>query len=263
MPEQSKFVCYLCFEDNGLIEFIKDYAESKQCSYCINVGKEAIAAPIEDVSQHFTDCLFQEYSRAVDEMGWIDGRWVGQFWDADELATDILGLEFPQGNEKQLLPALFRDHYEQDWCEADPYGLNNLERAESSWAYFREIVMHRRRFFFLLDQGDLDEPSGYDPGETLEKIFQYAEFLGLFIKLPPSTSLRRARYEDDKGTWETPEDLGPPPHWKSESIEQNEPGGHSHVLRLRRLRDCSDGNCKWPGVFRLGTLQDSKTSSIA
>ena len=184
MSDQEKFVCFRCFEDPGLVEFIKENSESEECSYCPSVGTGPIAAPIEDVSTHFTECLFQEYSWALDEMGRVDGEWFGQFWHADELATDVLGLEFPQGNEDRLLPDLFGEHYEQDWCEANPYGLNTQERAEFSWAYFREVVMHKRRFFFMLDKGDPYEPSAYDPGQVLEKIFEYAESSGQFVKLP-------------------------------------------------------------------------------
>ncbi len=66
MSEQEKFVCYRCFEDPELVEFIKENAESDECSYCPSVGREPIAAPIDDVSTHFTECLFREYSRAVD-----------------------------------------------------------------------------------------------------------------------------------------------------------------------------------------------------
>ena len=255
MSEHEKFVCHRCFEDPGLVEFIKENAESANCSYCPNVGREPIAASIDDVSAHFTECLFQEYSRAVDEMGRVDGEWFGQFWYADELATDVLGLQFPQGNEDQLLPDLFGEHYEQDWCEADPYGLNNRERAECSWTYFREVVMHRRRFFFLLDKGDPHEQSAFDPGEVLQKIFEYAEFSGRFVKLPSGTTLRRARYEEQEGTWKTPEELGPPPVAKANQSNRMSPAGIPMFYGCDDEETALKETATGPGYFAVGEFE--------
>ena len=219
------------------------------------MGTEPIAAPIDDVSEHFTECLFQEYSLAVNEMGWVDGEWFGQFWYADELATDVLGLEFPQENEDQLLPALFAEHYDQDWCEADPYSPNKWERAESSWAYFRNVVMYRRRFFFLLDKGDPDVPSAYDPGEVLEKIFEYAEFSGQFVKLPPGTHLCRARYEDYEGTWETHEELGPPPVGKANQSNRMSPAGIPMFYGCDDAETALTETATGPGHFAVGQFE--------
>ena len=164
MPEQGKFVCYCCFEDPGLVEFIKENAESEECSYCPQCGQGANCC----TNRRRISALHRVPIPRVQPGGGRNGmggwRVVWPILVREELATDVLGLEFPQGNEDQLLPDLFGEDYEQDWCEADPYGLNNQERAESSWAYFREVVMHRRRFFFLLDQGNPYERSAYDPG---------------------------------------------------------------------------------------------------
>ena len=63
------------------------------------------------------------------------------------------------------------------------------------------------------------------PGEILEKIFEYAEFSGQFVKLPSGTTLRRARYEDQEGTWKTPEELGPPPVGKANQSNRMSPAG--------------------------------------
>ena len=83
-----------------------------------------IAASIDEVSEHFVQCLFREFDLAVNVLGWDgpEGGWQGaSYWDAYDLAFDVIELEFPQGNEYLLLPRLFGEHIDQDWCEENGY----------------------------------------------------------------------------------------------------------------------------------------------
>ena len=93
------------------------------------------AAPIVDVSAHFIESLFREYDLAVNALGWVgsEGGFIGLHMDAEELVIGILGLEFPQDNQDSLLPFLFGAYYDEDWCERDPYGLNDSEWSQYSW----------------------------------------------------------------------------------------------------------------------------------
>ena len=131
-------------------------------------------------------------------------------------------------NEYQLLPDLFGEHY-----VPDPYGLNN-ERAESSWAYFREVVMHRRPC--------LPIPGAYVPERSLKRFSQNSA-----VKLPSGTTLRRAT----KKALEHPKNC-----CKGESIEQDEPSGYPHVLRSDEetaLKETATG----PGYFAVGEFEGS------
>ena len=123
MYEQDLFVCDKCFEDHGLIAFIRSNASANECSFCSAIDDGPIAASIDDVSEHFIECLLQEYALAVNQLGWTgsEGGYYGQHWDAEKLALDELELEFPQDNPELLLPPLFGEYYDQakSTCKLD------------------------------------------------------------------------------------------------------------------------------------------------
>lgn len=106
-----------------------------------------------------------------------------------------------------MLPHLFGEDYEQDWCAENGYGLNDQEWAKYSWEHFSTVVMHKRRFFFLAGDGDPDDPEVYSPREVLRAIFEYAQEMGLFKEIPAGTQFLRARREGCEPHLETPEDL--------------------------------------------------------
>ena len=146
MYAQGLFVCGNCFEDPGLVEFIRSNASATECSFCPTKDDRPIAASIDDVSAHFIECLFREYDLAVSALGWMGSEdgYIGQHWYAEELALEELELEFPQDNLKSLLPNLFGEYYDQDWCEQDPYGLNDSEWTRYSRACPKSDVEGRR-----------------------------------------------------------------------------------------------------------------------
>ena len=69
MYAQGLFVCGNCFEDPGLVEFIRSNASATECSCCPTKDDRPIAASIDDVSAHFIECLFREYDLAVSALG--------------------------------------------------------------------------------------------------------------------------------------------------------------------------------------------------
>lgn len=227
MHQQENFVCVNCFLDPGLVTFIEDNSVESACSYCKSIKGMPCAAPVDDVSAYFIECLFKEYALAVNELGW-DGReggWLGTFWDAEELACDVIGLEFPQGNGDELLPDLFGDYFDQDWCERDPYGLNYQQWAHYSWELFCRVVMHERRFFFLDVDHDPRDSQAYSPRQVLQTIFEYVELIGLFEQLAAGSKFFRARKVDCGPILGTAEDMGPPPFEMATQSNRMSPAG--------------------------------------
>ena len=258
------FVCENCFEDPGLIEFIRSNASAIECSFCPTRDEVPIAASIDEVSTHFVECLFQEYDLAVNALGWIgsEGGYIGQHWYAEELVADVLELEFPQDNQEQLLPHLFGEYYQEHWCERNPYGLNNSEWARYSWNRFCHIVTHERRYFFLGQNRDSDDPEVYSPGEVLSTIFDYAQDMGLFKELPAGSQLVRARREGNGPPHETPQDLGPPPAEKATQSNRMSPAGIPMFYACEEeetaLRETSSG----PGKFAVGRFETLRPITI-
>ena len=220
------YVCGACFDDPGLVSFIWGNASATECSFCPTIDETPIAAPVDDVSEYFIECLSREYDLAVNKLGWIgsEGGYIGQHWYASELALDVLELEFPQDNQEELLPHLFGEHFEEHWCERDPYGLSDSEWTRYSWERFCHIVMYERRFFFLGHRGG-DDTEAYSPGEVLTTIFDYADRMGLFRELPAGSQLIRARCEDNGPPLKAPQDLGPPPAEKATQANRMSPVG--------------------------------------
>ena len=189
MNGTDEYVCVNCFTDGGLIRFVEENASAHECSFCDCAGDAAIAAPIEDVSQHFLKSISREYDLAVNQLGWIgsEGGYLGTHWDGFDLATEELELEFPRNNEWKLLRALFGEYFDQDWCPERAYGLNDLARPRYSWEHFKNVVTHRRRYFFMDDEGAPNEPDVLTPAAVLQTIFSNAEGMGLFKVFPDSS----------------------------------------------------------------------------
>ena len=254
MSGAEQYVCVNCFTDLGMIQFVEQNAVSLVCSFCESIGETAIAAPIEDVSEHFLECIFREYDLAVNQLGYEGGFW-GPHWDGFELATDVLELEFPQSNEWALLDALFGEYFDQDWCPENAYGLDDLERPRYSWEYFRKVVMHERRYFFMDNQGDPDDTEVFSPAEILQTTFEYALNMGLFHEFSIGSRLVRARKERDGERYDSPRELGPPPYAAAKRANRMSPAG------IPMFYGCDDDDtallevAEGPGYYALGDFE--------
>ena len=257
MYEQGLFVCHNCFEDPGLVKFIRSHASASECSFCLTRDLVPIAASIDEVSTHFIECLFREYDLAGNALGWMGSEdgYYGQHWDAEELVHDHLELEFPNNNEELLLPHLFDEHHGQDWCERDPYGLNNSEWSRYSWEQFCHVVMHERRYFFLGQDRERDDPQVFSPREVLSTIFDYALEMGLFKELPAGSQLIRARFEGDEAKLETPQELGPPPADKATQSNRMSPAGIPMFYACDDEETALKETASGPGKFAVGRFE--------
>ena len=262
MNSTEQYVCASCFTDRGLVGFVEQNSVSQSCSFCGSVGETAIAAPIADVSEHFLRCLFREYDLAVGQLVYDDGRYWGPHWDTFELATDVLQLEFPQGNECTLLEALFGEYFDQEWCPENAYGLDDLERPRYSWENFRKVVMHERRYFFMDNQGDPYEADVFSPAEILQTIFEYARNMGLFLEFPSGSRLVRVRKEGDGERYDSPGELGPPPYAAAEQANRMSPAG------IPMFYGCDDDDtallevAEGPGSYALGEFETKRPAIL-
>ena len=264
MHQEEKFVCVSCFEEPALVRFVKKNAVAKECSFCSAKASVPIAASIDTVAEHFIKSLFREYDLAVNVLGWIgsEGGWIGTSWYAEELAIDVIELEFPQENQDLLLPHLFGEYIEQDWCEENAYGLNNQQLARYSWEHFCKVVMHERRFFFLRNDGNSYEPDVYSPGDVLRTIFEYAQQMDLFKEMPSGARLVRARREGRKPHLETPEELGPPPSDKANQSNRMSPAGVPMFYGCDDEDTALKETASGPGYFAVGRFETLRPATL-
>ena len=265
MAQNGPFVCHYCFFDSGLMSFIQENAVSNECSFCHTKCCGPIAALIDDVSKYFINCIRQEYNLAVNVLPWVgsEGGWIGTYWDAHDLALEELGLEFPQYNHDELLPYLFGLDYEQHWCEANGFGLNDSEMAMFSWDDFCRVVMHERRYFFLTHEGNPDELEADNPGEVLHKTFEYAERMDLFTQMPSGSHLFRARWEEGgKPSLGTPEDWGPPPEDKALQSNRMSPAGIPMFYGCDDQDTALKETASGPGFFAIGRFETLRNVTL-
>lgn len=268
MKADYMFVCINCFEDTGLVNFIKANAIAESCSFCTSKDNIPIATSIREVEEHFMSRIFQEYDLAANHLGWDkeENGWFGISWDTYDLVLDELELEFPQDNMETLLPLLFGEYLDQQWCESNGYGPNDEEWAQQSWSAFREVVMHRRRFFFLDVDHSPDDTVVYRPREVLQAISEYADSEDLFLVMDPGTTLVRARREGWRPHLKLAEELGPPPTKATKSSNRMSPAGISmfygsdeEITALKEI-ESSPG---WYAVGRFETLRPAILLDLA
>ena len=254
MISSNQFVCGDCIGDDGIRGFISANAESSYCSFCSVVSDEPIAAPLDDVGEYINRCLRQEYGDAVDELPWDseEKEYVGGNWDSEELLIDVIELELPNDHNGVLLGELVGYLDDNTWCERNGLGLTDLEYAQYTWAYFCDVVMRRRRYFFLDYGSDPSEPEVYDPGHILRNIFDSANELGLFKELPAGTHLYRARWEKPGPQLETPQELGPPPEDKATQANRMSAPGIVMFYACDQIDTALLEVAQEPGSFAVG-----------
>ena len=260
----DEFICTHCLVDPDLVKFVAKNAVAQQCSFCATTSNLPIAAPIDVVSQHFLSCLYQEYDLAGNQLGWAssEGGWLGEFWDSSDLAYYVLELEFPRGNDSRILWSLFGEQFEQDWCTANAYGLDDSEQPRFSWDHFCDVVKHQRRHFFMDDTGDSLESDVLSAAEILDTILSYAERMNLYESLPEGTRLLRARWESRDCRYETPGEIGPPPVEKANQPNRMSPAGIPMFYGCddeeTALRETASG----PGHYAIGTFETMREVTI-
>jgi HEPN/RES N-terminal domain 1/RES domain len=214
-PAEGYSVCARCFGDDDIQAFIGSQANSQVCDFC---GREsrtrATAAPLPDVVDFILAAINREYQDAADALGYesAEGGYQGGHWDSRELLEDVLGLELPNDEDGRLLSILAECLGDQVWCERDPYALRRDQRLVGSWEDFSESIKHKRRYFFLEQNGEQrDDLREYlDPSELLEFIGDTVSENELIKVLPTGSLIYRARQTKSRQLLYSPYDFGPP-----------------------------------------------------
>lgn len=207
----SRYVCYECFGDNAIREFIKDNAVEPFCSFCGKRSKKEISAPLKDVVSFMELCIQEEYDDPANCLPYesAEGGYQGETWEIYELLRDEIELHLPKDDDQKLLQTIC-DSFEQDlWCQRDPFGLNKEQFARFSWERFCDVVKHKLRYFFTKEKSNHDRET-LTPLQTLENIFEYSKKIGLFVPLEAGVKLFRARHKKKGWILRTALELGPP-----------------------------------------------------
>ncbi len=226
MSTKDKFVCADCFEDSGIRDFIKRNARNRRCSFCKGCTGDVVVASLQDVVEHIETSLLYEWDDANE---WLlyesrEGGYQGYCVDTEELLRFELELEFPRDINNQLSTAIINSLPEYIWCEINPYGVNDRNRAKISWDIFCDVVKHSSRYFFE-DHDEEIEFDAYNSGQTLRKLFEAVQQYSLLKHVPAGKTLFRVRFQDCETAFTTAQELGPPPRDKATRSNRMSPAG--------------------------------------
>ena len=264
LTSSNKFVCSDCIDNDGIRGFISANAAANRCSFCRSTSDGPVAAPLDGVGDYINRCLREEYGDASDHLPW-DGEEKGYFhrnWDSEELLAYVVELDLPKDDDNVLLGKLMGYLDDITWCERNGLGLTDREYAQYSWDYFRKVVMHQRRFFFLDYGPDPYEPEVYDPGHVLKDIFAFGIETGLFKGLPAGTHLYRARWEQAGERLETPQELGPPPESVAVQSNRMSPPGIVMFYACDDIETALLEAAEEPGTFAVGCWKLLRTAVV-
>ena len=261
MPYQDPLVCTDCINDSGIQDFIKQNKTEGTCSFCDD--GESPSAPLDDVAEHMEESLKYEYDDALEWFvyDYEEQDLIGDSWDTWDLLMNIIELDLPTDYDATLLQEIISRLPQRKWCHSRPYDVPEGERVRHDWAWFSEVVKHRRRFFF--EDFGAESPGGrLSPAEFLEKIFRYTENLELFRTLPSGSILFRARFQEPGEEFKTARELGPPPRSLANHPNRMSPPG------IPMFYGCDDPGtalretAKGPGNFAVASFKTLRLAVI-
>lgn len=116
-------VCYSCFGDYAIKNYIKLHGERQKCDYCHKLRK---SFPLEEVIGLIINSANVEYEDATGCMGYCshEGGFIGaNTFDLWDFVHDILNQEMEIENELLLTDIYNTLNDCVTWCERDPYSL--------------------------------------------------------------------------------------------------------------------------------------------
>lgn len=209
----GKYVCFSCFEDYALKQFIRSRSVANSCSYCGRTSSEPIAAEIDDVADLILEGIRYEYEDAVENVGYDSGE--GGYLLPTMVTSELLERIFDDedlgaGLVKDLIYAL----PDANWVHIDPYDLPEDDRLKTDWDGFCRQVKHETRYMFfrlpIQDAKQIPEDLSA-PYEVLFRLGEIIQKIELIKNIPVGFKLFRVRCHSPGETFRTACELGPPP----------------------------------------------------
>ena len=259
MSCSSPFVCKECIDEPGIQDFIDKNKVDEGCSFCR--GESIPVAPLDEVTAHMCSCIREEYD---DTNEWAvydrESGYRVEVWDTWDLLTEELEIDLPNDYGGELLREMVCRLPDYVWCQRAPFDVTDQEKACYDWAWFSEVVMHRRRFFFE-DYSESDNDI-LSPGDLLEQIFKYTEYYELFELLPSGKQLFRARFQKSGENHTSAQDLGPPPKELSTKSNRMSPPGIPMFYACNTPETALRETAYEEGTFTVGLFTTCRSTLI-
>jgi HEPN/RES N-terminal domain 1/RES domain len=217
------YVCAKCADEEFLAGYVGEHVVSGRCDFCGRSESTPIAADADEVMQLIGEGLYREWTHPVQVMGRVDGEWVGLTYDFNDVLWEV-GVDDPTTPFWEEVKSHFED---EEWCSADPYGLEPHEILSYGWERFADHVKHHTRYVFLLESPDKDEYNREEihPGLMLERLGEVIRATNIIVRVPSGARYVRMRAHGARVTLETARDLGPPPRVRAIRANRMSPAG--------------------------------------
>lgn len=206
-------VCEHCVNEYVLKQYVIDNGRQDICDYC---DAEAICIDTEQLMEQIMDGIRFKYSRAVDELGYNDGEYVGETYDSSDVIDDVLC----DAVRDEVLSDLSNIINDEIWCDYNPYGMTLSAEQTYMWLGFSEMVKRRNRYMFFKTQVDDEKPNYM----ILSEIAQATEDFNLYKMVTTNHLFYRGRIHDKKTRYSNPKDLCSPPHENAKSNRMSAEG---------------------------------------
>lgn len=259
-------VCSNCVNDDALARAISRSLSEVECTYCGLVGdeNEAVAAPIDVLTAVVSDGLSSEYEDPIIQVGY-DSREGGYLMPHQD-TYDLL-YEYEVSDSPELIGDLDSAIETKLWCQRDPYRPTPDQALTWGWDSFREHVMHKKRFTFLLPDVHAQEQRDYGeipPEDMLAALARTIHAAGLTRTLPAGTCLVRARVHSADKQPVTALELGAPPREHAKANRMT-PAGISGFYAAM-TEDCAltevRGYAKPADAITIGTFTTARDLSV-
>ena len=256
----TEYVCASCIGEDALKEFIEGSASESFCSFCDESYDEDYSIPIDYLIDYMRECVSREYD---DPANWLpyesaEGGYQGVTFGAYDLILDELQIDFPNDKNDALLQCVLDAFDDHPWCNDNPYGPSPSEVAQYSWERFSKIVKHERRYYFGAIKRESRLTGALAPEELLDQILGYAEQIGLVNEIDEGLILYRARAWKNSRSWNSPEELGPPPMDKASQPNRMSPAGIPMFYGSEDSKTAVLETASQPGTFSVGQFETNR-----
>jgi hypothetical protein len=204
------FVCAECVYDRTLAALIRAEVTERTCDFCGAHSSVPIAADIDIILCAVAEGFYAEYEDPINQV-WHDSSEGG--YQLPLMSTFDLAFGHEVSENDKVLDAVVGS-IQHDWVQRDPYRPSPYQALAWGWSDFREQVMHKRRFTFLVPSAAgtaVREYGEIPPEDMLAALANGIAQADLIQVVPQGTAFWRARPHNESQSFDHAKELGSPP----------------------------------------------------
>lgn len=214
----DKHICNIHFDDEHIVNFIKENKDIGFCSYCEN-KKEVVS--FRELMDFIMEGISNFYEDAANYMSYDsrEGGYLGKIYTPDELIQELIGLRTdPFKVTEDIVDSI--DNIA--WSEPEMYFDTLSDQLEFSWSSFKNRIKHESRYLFT---SYLDNDN--EVFDVLEEVGTLIKKLDIIETINSGEKLFRCRQHDNVEDVKTVDRIVAPPIDKALFSNRFSPSGIS------------------------------------